>query len=219
MQGDTSLRQVALVFTGDEFNDGLPLIEKTLRKAKVKGAFFVTGRFLEYKNSARLVQRLIQEGHYVGPHSDAHLLYAPWENRDSLLVNKEVFVTDLNANVSKIKALGMKDMTLFIPPYEWYNKDIVDWSAELGFTVYNFTPGLRTAADYTYPEMGSRYMSSDRLLRQLFDFEEDRSLNGFVILIHIGTDSRREDKFYKKLGEIISKLEGKNYKFVVLDKI
>jgi endoglucanase len=38
---------------------------------------------------------MIAEGHYVGPHSDGHLLYIPWENRDTLLVTKEQFNDDL----------------------------------------------------------------------------------------------------------------------------
>lgn len=186
---------------------------------KVKASFFVTGRFIEDHESAKILRKLIKAGHYVGPHSDAHLLYAPWDNRDSLLVSKEEFREDLSANRDKLEKLGMMNVSLFIPPYEWYNQQIVDWSKEMGFDVYNFTPGLRTPADYTYPEMGVRYMSSDKIITLLFDFEYRESLNGAILLIHIGTDSRREDKLYKRLEDIINKLRDKNYKFVSLNKI
>lgn len=162
---------------------------------------------------------MIKDGHYVGPHSDQHLLYAPWENRDSLLIDKEEFIADLENNIRKLLVLGMKDINMFIPPYEWYNKKIVEWSNELGYELYNFTPGLRTPADYTFPEMGSKYMDSDKILTQLYSFEHKNTLNGAIVLIHIGTDERRKDKFYLRLEEIIKELRNKKYKFVSLNKI
>lgn len=207
------------MFTGDEFRDGLPHIAKTLNKYKVKGSFFVTGKFLEDKKATKILQKLYKQGHYVGPHSDQHLLYSPWEDRDSLLISKEEFIHDLQENVIKLEKLGISPGDIFIPPFEWYNRTIVDWASERGFEVYNFTPGLRTAADYTYPEMENRYMSSERILTQLIDYEKSSSLNGFMILIHIGTDERREDKFYYKIEEIIQKLRLKNYIFVPLKKL
>ncbi len=208
-----------MVFTGDEFRDGLLHIAATLKRNKVKGAFFVTGKFLEDKKSAKLLKKLYKEGHYVGPHSDQHLLYAPWENRDSLLITQAVFDKDLEDNVERLSEWGISRGDIFIPPYEWYNQQIVDWSAQKGFEVYNFTPGLRTAADYTYPEMENRYMSSEKILKQLFDYEEANGLHGYVILIHLGTDPRRKDKFYYKIEEIIQKLQLKNYIFVPLKKL
>ena len=207
------------MFTGDEFRDGLPHIAKTLNKHKVKGSFFVTGKFLEDKKATKILQKLYKQGHYVGPHSDQHLLYSPWEDRDSLLISKEEFIHDLQENVIKLEKLGISPGDIFIPPYEWYNRTIVDWASEKGFEVYNFTPGLRTAADYTYPEMENRYMSSQRILTQLIDYEKSNGLNGFIILIHIGTDERREDKFYYHIEEIIQKLRLKNYIFVPLKKL
>lgn len=196
----------------------MPFIEKVLNKENIKGAFFVTGRFLEDKKTAEIVRRMIENGHYFGPHSDEHLLYSPWENRDSLLITKSTFVQDIEVNIERLVDLGMKDISMFIPPYEWYNAKIVEWSKELGLDVYNFTPGIRTAADYTYPEMGTRYMSSDKIMEQLYEYERMKTLKGAIILIHIGTDPRRTDKFYKRLEHIISELQSKNYKFATLIK-
>jgi peptidoglycan/xylan/chitin deacetylase (PgdA/CDA1 family) len=166
-----------------------------------------------------LLTKLNKKGHYVGPHSDQHLLYSPWENRDSLLVTKSEFVSDLEANVQKLEAIGIHRGEIFIAPYEWYNKKIVDWSTEIAFEVYNFTPGLRTPADYTYPEMGTRYMSSERILNQLYEHEKANGLNGYIILIHVGTDSRRTDKLYWRLEEIIDELQSKKYNFVPLENL
>lgn len=219
MRGNLDNRNISLVFTGDEFRDGLPHISHVLEKKDVGASFFVTGKFLEDKKSVNLLKKLAKKGHYIGPHSDKHLLYSPWENRDSLLLTKMEFVNDLEANVQCLEKIGIERGNIFIAPYEWYNKKIVEWSTEMGFQVYNFTPGLRTPADYTYPEMGARYMSSFRILNQLHEFEKANGLNGYIILIHLGTDSRRTDKLYLKLEQIIDELRSKKYNFVSLENL
>src|ERR1051325_10480124 len=48
VRGDSTKKSLALVFTADEFGEGLQYIEQTLRREKVKGSFFFTGRF--YRN-------------------------------------------------------------------------------------------------------------------------------------------------------------------------
>lgn len=220
VQGDSSLQQVSLVFTGDEFRDGLSTIEEVLQRNKIKNAsFFVTGRFLQDKAAAKAIKRLHRKGHTIGPHSDQHLLYHPWSNRDSMLVSKAQFLQDLQANIAKLQTLGIHKLDLFIPPYEWYNKRIVDWSKEAGMQVYNFTPGLRTAADYTYPEMGNRYKSSQAILDQMMEYEAKRGLKGHIILIHMGADMRRKDKFYDRLTDLVRYLTLKKYKFASLREV
>jgi len=174
---------------------------------------------LEDEPSVQILKALILDGHYVGPHSDKHLLYSPWENRDSLLISKEEYNEDLTQNIIKINALGMLNIDKFVAPFEWYNKAIGSWTQERGLQLINLTPGLRTAADYTYPEMGSRYMSSDRIMEQLLSYEEKYGMQGFIVLIHIGTDARRADKFYNRLDKLITELKNKDYKFVTLDEL
>jgi peptidoglycan/xylan/chitin deacetylase (PgdA/CDA1 family) len=83
----------------------------------------------------------------------------------------------------------------------------------------NFTPGTGTNADYTYPEMGVAYRSSDALQKRLYYFEHEQSLNGAIILIHIGTDARRTDKLYDKLPEMLDYFQSKGYSFVRIDQL
>ncbi|MEJ7671939.1 MAG: glycoside hydrolase family 9 protein [Chitinophagaceae bacterium] len=59
-----------------------------------------------YKN---IITQLKQQGHYLGPHSDQHLLYSDaWTKRDSLLVTKQQFTKDLNTNLKAIEKFGVK---------------------------------------------------------------------------------------------------------------
>jgi peptidoglycan/xylan/chitin deacetylase (PgdA/CDA1 family) len=222
VRGDSSKKEIALVFTGDEFGDGLTTIIKTLQKQHVHASFFFTGRFYDNASFQNSLKQLYKNGNYLSLHSNGHLLYCDWNNRDSLLVTQDSFATDLKKNMEAIKALGI-DIPLhkyFIPPYEWWNDAVATWSKMEGWQLINYTPGITTGADYTYPEMTS-YKSSDTLIQLLKQFETNNysGLNGTVILIHAGTDPRRTDKLYTRLDEIIIYLKAKGYNFKRVDEL
>ncbi len=109
----------------------------------------------------------------------------------------------------------------FIPPYEWWNDSITAWSRTHHLTLINFTPGMRTNADYTWPQMGAAYKSSDRIISWMKEFAATNptALNGAIILIHAGTDPRRKDKLYNRLKEMIELLKRKGYKFKRVDEL
>lgn len=165
-----------------------------------------------------MIRRLKSEGHYLGPHSDRHLLYCSWNNRDSLLVSREEFSKDLLANYSAMKKFGIakKDAPYFIPPYEWYNDSIAQWTKELGIQLINFSPGTRSTADYTTPDL-KNYRSSEEIMQSIKAKGDD--LNGFILLLHIGTDPARTDKFYKRLDELIEFLRSGKYEMVRIDEL
>lgn len=199
------------------------MIRKTLRQHQVPASFFLTGNFYRNPSFESLITQLKKDGHYLGAHSDQHLLYADWENRDSLLVTREAFTLDLQKNYQRMAAFGIQkeDAPYFLPPYEWYNTRITQWTAEEGLQLINFSPGTRSTADYTYPEMGERYVSTEAIYRSIIDYEEKdpHGLNGFILLIHIGTDPRRKDKFYYRLDELCNELKSRGYTFVTLDTL
>lgn len=192
------------------------------QKEKTKASFFFTGRF--YRNPAfrDLIFQLHRDGHYLGAHSDQHLLYCDWDHRDSLLVDNATFTTDLLANYQAMASLGItaKDAPYFLPPYEWYNDTIVHWAQMLDFQIVNFTPGTRSNADYTWPELPN-YRSSEAIYQSIVDYEQTHpaGLNGFILLMHIGTDDRRTDKFYYKLPALLSYLKNRGYQFVRTDEL
>lgn len=211
---DTTKANVYLLFSAHDFNDGGEIIAKTLKENQVKASFFFTGDFYSNASNKKLIEKLRADGHYLGAHSDKHLLYADWSKRDSLLLSRDEFESDLKANYQKMKEAGIDilDSKYFLAPYEWYNKSIVDWSYQLGLTLVNFTPGIRTNADYTTPDMKS-YKSSDWILNDL-KAKEDKlqgKLNGSMILIHLGTSDKRTDKLYNRLGELIDFLKSRGY--------
>lgn len=221
IRGDSTQKKIYLVFTGDEYADGGEKISRVLTQEKVKASFFLTGNFYRNPNFQSLIKRLKNDGHYLGPHSDKHLLYCDWNKRESLLVTKTDFETDLRNNYQAMASFGINKeaASYFLPPYEWYNQTIANWTKAQGLQLINFTPGTRSNADYTYPEMGKSYRSSDEIYRSITTFNETKpsGLNGFILLLHIGTDARRTDKFYNRLAELLIYLKKADYKLARID--
>jgi len=114
-----------------------------------------------------------------------------------------------------------EDARYFLPPFEWYNRDIARWTKDMKLQLINFSGGTLSHADYTYPAMGDRYRSSDVIYRSIIDYEarDPNGLNGFILLVHIGTDPGRTDKFYNMLDELIRDLKAKGYTFVGIDEL
>jgi peptidoglycan/xylan/chitin deacetylase (PgdA/CDA1 family) len=86
VRGDVAKKQIALIFTGGEFGEGSEHILSELARRKIKASFFVTGDFLRQEQLLPHLRRMIADGHYLGPHSDSHPLYCPWEDRSKTLV-------------------------------------------------------------------------------------------------------------------------------------
>ena len=224
IRGDSTKRQIALVFTGDEFGDGLNTIANTLEKHQIKGSFFFTGRFYRNKDFQEGITKLYQQKNMMGPHSDEHLLYCDWTKRDSTLVTKDSLLTDLFRNEDAMLSAGIKDEDigkLFIPPYEWWNEKVASWLDTANIKLFCFTPGTTSNADYTFPEMGKSYRSSEAIIQSIKKMNDTRpqKLNGVILLVHAGTDPRRTDKLYNRLDELISYLKKEGYQFKRVDEL
>jgi len=221
IRGDVKEKQLAIVFTGDEYADGSQEIISALDKEKIKASFFFTGNFYRNPAFSSFIKTAKAKGHYLGAHSDQHLLYADWKKCDSLLVTKQQFEDDLSANYKAMEQFGIakKSAPYFLPPFEWYNQTISNWTEDFGLKLINFTPGTRSTADYTYPELGKSYRTSDEIYQSIITYEKQQSLNGFILLLHVGTDPRRKDKFYHRLPELLAYLKQNGYKAVTLDRL
>ncbi len=221
-RGPVDRRRLALVFTGHEFGESAPTILDALGRRDVRAAFFLTGTFLRDRALRPLVRRMVAEGHYVGPHSDAHLLYAPWEGPRRTLVSRDEFRDDLQRNIAALEAHGVAAdaMSIFLPPYEWYTTDIAAWTRELGLTLVCHTPGTRSNADYT--EEGTRqFVATDAIFDSILrrEREDPHGLNGFMLLLHVGAGPGRTDKFHRRFDALLAELTARGYEFVRVDTL
>lgn len=220
IRGDSSHKKIALVFTGHEFGGGLKSITQTLAREKIKASFFVTGLFANQNLST--LKTLRSKGHYIGPHSQQHLLYADWKNRDCLFVTRAEFEADLLENYATLAKLGIKKEAapVFLPPYEWYNDSIATWANALGLTLINNTPGTLSAADYTTPSMPN-YRNTDTIYQSIMAKALDMpfGLNGYFLLLHAGADKERVDASHLVLPLLIEELKKLGYEFVRADEM
>jgi peptidoglycan/xylan/chitin deacetylase (PgdA/CDA1 family) len=193
-----------------------------LKENHIKASFFLTGRFYSNPAFKTIIEELKGNGNYLGPHSNEHLLYCDWTKRDSLLVTKEQFVSDLGKNYRKIEHFGIPALsaTYFLPPYEWYNDTIASWARQINLRLVNYTPGTISHADYTVPGE-KNYRSSDSIYHSIVRYEASHpsGLNGFILLMHIGTDPKRTDKLYYRLPELLNWLKQKGYQPVRIDEL
>ncbi|MCI2082102.1 MAG: glycoside hydrolase family 9 protein [Bacteroidales bacterium] len=209
---DTSKKHITLIFTAADKRDGEKAILGTLKKEGIRGYFFFTGEF--YEKFPDTVERLLKAGHYIGSHSYGHLLYMPWGKRDSMLVTKEEFANDIVKSYGLIRKAGIRDsMRLFVPPYEYYNETVSSWAKQYSLHLINYTPGSGTNADYTTPDMKG-YRSSRSIYEHVMNMEREHGLNGYILLVHFGTETTRTDKFYDKyLDKLIRELKKRGYTF------
>ncbi len=222
-RGDVSQKRLALIFTGGEHGEGTEAILDALKSENIGSSFFVTGDYLRNPELAGHVKRMLAEGHYVGPHSDSHPLYCPWEDRKRTLVTREFFREDLQKNIDALRALGaLQDKTkpvYFIPPSEWYNADQAKWSREMGVLLFNFTPGSGSNRDWA-PEGHKSFAPSQKILDDLLAYERDKDpdgFNGFLLLLHLG--SQRRDKMHPMLPKLLKELKGRGYEFSRIDEL
>ncbi|QDU71122.1 polysaccharide deacetylase family protein [Mucisphaera calidilacus] len=220
VRGDPTQPALALIFTAGEHGDGSQHILDTLKNRNVPAGFFVTGDYTAITEHHPFLRRMVDEGHYLGPHSHAHLLYAPWDDRSTSLVTREQFTHDLNRNIEDLQAFGgaAGQPIFFIPPYEWYNQQHADWADDMGLRLFNFTIGTGSHRDWM-PESHPRFRSSDQMLDDILTHEAESptGLNGHLLLLHLG--GQREDKMYRHLGTLIDELRRRGYTFRRVDQL
>lgn len=91
--------------------------------------------------------------------------------------------------------IDYKDAPLYVPPYEYYNKEIAAWAKGMGIQIVNYTLRHHEQCRLHHSDMGKRYRSSRFIYDKIMELEKKEGLNGHLILIHLGTDDRRIDKF------------------------
>ena len=74
IRGPQDSKRIALIFTGGHFGEGAQGILDALAARNIKGSFFFTGDYLRIADHSEGIRRIIEEGHYLGPHGDAHWL-------------------------------------------------------------------------------------------------------------------------------------------------
>lgn len=133
--------QPVVYFTFDcGYENGVtPKILDVLKEKGVKGTFFITGAYIE--SNPELVQRMYDEGHIVGTHTNHHY--------DMTQLSAEEFINEITSNQELLNAAlpDAPDMTFYRPPMG----SVSEWTLALAqamgltttlwsFTQYDYDP-------------------------------------------------------------------------------
>ena len=99
---------VYLTFDCGYENGITPKILDVLKEKNAKGIFFVTGAYID--TSSDIIQRMLDEGHLVGTHTNNH--------KNMALVSAEEFIDEILSNEEKLKSHipNAPDMIYYRPP-------------------------------------------------------------------------------------------------------
>jgi len=218
-------KSVYLIFTGHvsqhdggyfENFDGAEFVVKTLNEHEVKGSFFPTGVTFREEKYHHVLCDIIEQGHYLSGHSFTHILLCDEEDRNVSLATLDSIASDNEKMEHELQILGLtkEQYVWMVPPYEYYNEFSADAYRSLGYKLANPTEGLETSMDWMGPD-DPQYHSAEQLINNIWEFEKEHTLNGAIILIHamdypVRTD---EDRPYRYLGDVITKLKDLGYDF------
>jgi endoglucanase len=220
VRGDLAHKELALVFAGDTIADDVRKIGKVLKYYEIPGSFFLTGNF--YKDPAKkpIVEMLIKDGHYLGPHSDTNLPYLNQDNHDTVAITFDHFKRDLHDNFRHMASFGIKkDVTpFFLAPAELYNETIVGWASELKLHLINGSPGT---LEHLMSRSASSYKSSEEIYRSIIEYEhKDRyGLNGSILVFDIASSIEDHSQFHEHLSRLILELDRRGYRFVDITEL
>lgn len=221
-RGARDAKVMAIVYTGGYYADGGTIILNELKTRGHKASFFFTGDFLRRAEFKPIIERIRDEGHYLGAHSDKHLQYASWDSPPRLLVTRAQFDEDLTRNLVEIERFGIprERARFFLPPYEHYTPEIAEWTAARGMVLHNFTPGTRSHLDYLEDGAAS-YLSAPKIIETILTRETALDgLRGFLLLMHIGASpGRTMDRLHDHLGALLDELARRGYRFVRVDEL
>lgn len=210
-------KAIYFIFTADSMFEGGNYALDVMKEHGIKASFFMTGNFLRDSLNAQVIKRIIDEGHYLSGHGDRHILLADWDENRTTLATPDSTIADMQQNFKLLKDFGVDTMTTryVVPPYEWFNHSHTDAYRRAGYLPVTPAPGVLTYRDYTTPEMDD-YFSTDTIWANFIYKLENEDLNGRMIILHLGTQDARTDKFYYRLGEMIDSLQSKGYEIVKL---
>ena len=227
-RGDLTVREVAFTFDGgDEANVAGEILD-ILWARRIQTTIFLTGQFIRVYPA--LVRRMVDEGHEVGNHTDAHPHLTTYEknHRQQTLPNvtREFLVGQLRRAEESFRRLTGRAMAPYWrAPYGEHNAEIRAWAAEAGYRHISWTRGAGTAEDLDtrdwVADRSSRiYRSREEIATRILEFGRGRpeGLNGGVVLMHLASH-RKTDRPHEGLPQLLRTLQGQGYRIVTVSEL
>jgi peptidoglycan/xylan/chitin deacetylase (PgdA/CDA1 family) len=211
---------LALTFDGGSSANGADSIIKILETKNLKSTFFLTGSFI--RMFPGIVKKLILDNHELANHTYSHPHLTTYTKDGNHTILKHVDRPFVYAQLNKTDSLLYTGFRQHFKPY-WrapfgeYNKEILNWAAEIGYKHVGWSPGCDTRDWVSDPE-SALYRTADEIYDYIINLESKGKLRGAVILMHLHSD-RHDDMPYKILPKLIDTLRARKYKIVTISEL
>lgn len=215
-RGSQQNARLSLTFDGGSNASGAEEILDALESRKITTTIFLTGQFI--LDHPELVVRMKNAHHEIANHTFDHPHLTNYsisaEHTTLAHVNREYLHDQLTRTDSVYFALiGQHLAPFWRAPFGEYNQTILDWAAECGYMHVRWTQGFDTF-DWVEDRESPIYQDSQEVLANIFEKDTAQSsLNGAIILMHLGSN-RTLDPVYKIVPELIDELYARGYAIV-----
>lgn len=227
-RGNIGRRELVLTFDGGSEADSVDSILQTLRQYHVRSTIFLTGEFIQTHPD---LTKSIAAEHEVGNHTFSHehlTTFAQNSKQDTLPnITREEVQRELRKTEDLFfQVTGKRMSPVWRAPYGEQNQQIRSWAAEIGYTHVAWTSDLHThqnmdsldwVPDAETPGYFPAVVMKDRLLS--FGQNEPNQANGGIILMHLGSERKQEDRITAYLPEIIDTYRQRGYEFITASEL
>jgi peptidoglycan-N-acetylglucosamine deacetylase len=226
-RGAGSERELVLSFDAGSSDQGARDILDILRNRHIKTTVFLTGEFIHHFPA--IVRQIVADGHEVGNHtwSHPHLTSFARDRRQATLagMTRERFQAELRRTSEEFRSATGSEMSRYWrAPFGEENSEIRGWAAELGYLHVGWTRGRRynlDSLDWVVDRQSPIYFSPEQVASRMlnFDVANGTTLNGGIILMHLGSDRGEDERISRALPMLISGLEEKGFRFVKVSEL
>lgn len=222
-RGNLNRKEIVLTFDGGSTADSCENILDTLKQYHIHSTIFLTGEFI--KTYPELTRRIADEQE-VGNHTFSHEHLTTYAENYKQNTAPNITQAELQDQLRKtgdlfVETTGKQMSPLWRAPYGEHNLEIRKWAAEIGYTHVAWTSDPRThqnmdSLDWvpngSTPGYFPAALIRDRLLS--FGQNETEQANGAIMLMHLGTERKDEDRLDRYLPELIKTFQQRGYKFI-----
>jgi len=198
-----------------------------LRREGIRTTIFLTGEFIE--RNPDLVRKILAEGHEVGNHmwSHPHLTSFERNRRHQTLphVTREFVQRELKRTEEAFQRVAGRPMDPYWrAPFGEENNEIRAWASELGYLHVGWTRGRRynlDTLDWVADRKSPIYFDAAELARRMVAFGDvnKTTLNGGIVLMHLGSDREEQDRLDRALPQLIAGLRERGIRFVTVSQM
>lgn len=226
-RGPIERPEIVLSLDAGSSDQGALDILTTLRRYRIRTTIFLTGEFI--RRYPGVVREIVADGHEIGNHTFSHPRLTTFAtNRRQLTLSslsKEAFQSELRRTADAFRDVTGGEMSKFWrAPFGEENSEIRGWAAELGYLHVGWTRGRRynlDSLDWVVDQRSPIYHPPERLARRLLDFDtaNGTTLNGGIILMHLGSDRREDQSLARALPIMIEELRERGFRFVKVSRL